>query len=310
MIEEAVMPHKKEHKPARPAGPTHIFSVDVEEYFQVEGAALGGVKATDWHTYPQRLDGVLDALLDLLARHHAKATFFVLGWVAQHQAACVRRIAKAGHEVASHGMSHHMLKRLTPAQFRTELLESRKLLEDLTGKPVVGFRAPTFSIVPHTAWAIDVLADCGYSYDSSIFPIRRRRYGVPSAPRSVYIAVGPAGGRIVELPPLTTRLLGTNLPMAGGGYFRLFPLSLVTGAIRRAGKRGEPAMLYIHPWELDPHQPRLPMKAMDRWHHTVGLDKTQAKLERLFSQFHFDTAAHFLATWSCGAAETFILGNA
>lgn len=278
--------------------PTHILSIDVEEYFHVQAAAEGGLSADDWSTCERRLETSVDRTLQLLAAHDTTATFFVLGWVAEHEPDVVRRIADAGHEIASHGMTHRMLGELTPEQFRAELRDSRRLLEDLSGKPVVGFRAPTFSITTETLWALDVLAEEGFRYDSSIFPVRHDRYGIVGAPRWAHRATAPSGRTILELPPLTTRTLGMTLPVGGGGYLRLLPSWTVARAIRRAERTGRPAMLYLHPWELDPDQPTLPMSRLSRFRHRVNLLRTAAKLGGLFSRFRFRAAADVLDSLS------------
>ncbi|MHC4985289.1 MAG: XrtA system polysaccharide deacetylase [Planctomycetota bacterium] len=290
--------------PDAPSGPrpmtqaTHILSIDVEEYFHVQAAAEGGLSIDDWPSCERRLDASVDRILQLLAAHGATATFFVLGWVAEHEPKIVRRIAAAGHEIASHGMTHRMLGELTVERFRSELRDSRRLLEDLSGRAVVGYRAPTFSVTNQTSWALDVLAEEGLAYDSSIFPVRHDRYGIVGAPRGPHQAVGPAGGTIIELPPLTTRTLGMILPVGGGGYLRLLPSWTVTRAIRRAERAGWPAMLYLHPWELDPDQPTLPMSRLGRFRHRVNLRHTAAKLSRLLGRFRFRAAGEVLGSLS------------
>jgi len=281
-------------EPAPPApaatttrGTVHLLSIDVEEYFQVEAAARAGVAPDDWADYPNRLAPAVDRILTALADHATSATFFVLGWVARHEPAVVRRIARAGHEIASHGMAHQMLQHLGPDGFRRDLADARSLLEDLVGQPVLGYRAPTFSVSHATAWAIDVLAETGYRYDSSVFPVRHDRYGVPDAPTTPHRAVGPGGGEILEIPPLTLRLAGVNWPMAGGGYLRLFPRRLTARALRQAERRASPGMLYLHPWELDPAQPALPLARLARFRHRVGLARTENKLRWLLAHFRF-----------------------
>ena len=273
---------------------SHILSIDVEEYFHVQAAAEGGLSVDDWSSCERRLEGSVGRTLELLAAYDTTATFFVLGWVAEHEAGVVRRIADAGHEIASHGMTHRMLGELTAEQFRSELRDSRRLLEDLSGRAVVGFRAPTFSITNRALWALDVLAEEGFAYDSSIFPVRHDRYGIAGAPRWPHQAIGPAGGSILELPPLTARTLGLTVPVGGGGYLRLLPSWTVTRAIRRAEHAGWPAMLYLHPWELDPDQPVLPMGRLSRFRHRVNLRRTAAKLTGLLSRFRFRAAGELL----------------
>lgn len=287
----------------------HILSFDVEEYFQVEAAAVGGAKPGQWDSFEKRLATSVERILGLLAEYRASATFFVLGWVAQHERSVVRMIADAGHEIASHGMSHTMIGHLTPEQFRGELLRSRKILEDISGKPVIGYRAPTFSITHKTAWALDILAETGYQYDSSVFPIRHDRYGVPSAPRFPHRAVGPSGGEIFEIPPLTIRLVGMNLPVGGGGYLRLLPVSLVVHALNKAQKSGGPGMIYVHPWELDPDQPALQMSWVNRWRHRVNLGRTAEKLSRLLARFTFLSVRQIMDALASCDTESYLYGS-
>ena len=294
-----------ENRPS--TGPTaieHLISFDVEEYFQVE-AAVAGVSREDWDRWPSRVEPAVDVLLELLERHDARATFFILGWLAQRKDAMVRRIARAGHEIASHGMSHRMIGGLTPQEFARDVGDSRRLLQDLSGQEVLGYRAPTFSVTHKTAWALDALVEAGYVYDSSVFPIRHDRYGVPDAPRFAHRAVGPGGGTILEVPPLTWRLLGTNLPAGGGGYLRLLPVRLIGRALRAAQRRGHSAMIYLHPWEVDPDQPVLPMGRFSRWRHRVGLGRTAAKLDWLLGRFRFATVRDRLRPLTEQAREEF-----
>ena len=268
----------------------HILSFDVEEYFQVQSAAEGGVRAEDWGNHERRLAPAIETILSLLAEHTTTATFFVLGWVARHEPDVVRRIAAAGHEIASHGMAHRMLTEMTPAEFRSDLTDSRKLLEDVSGREIAGYRAPTFSIMRETAWALDVLASEGFRYDSSIFPVHHDRYGIVGAPRWMHRGIGPGGGEIVEIPPLTARMLGANIPVGGGGYLRLLPSGILRRAIGRAERAGRVAMIYLHPWEFDPDQPLLPMSRTSRFRHRVKLSRTEAKLRGLLSRFDFGSA--------------------
>lgn len=271
-------------KHAGPARPRALLTVDVEEYFHVEAAARSGVCPEQWDACPSRLDGQIDLLLALLDEARTKATFFILGWVAERQPDVVRRIAGSGHDIATHGQSHAMLDRLSPEAFREELRRSRSLLENLAGSPVLGFRAPTFSIRHSTAWALDVLAEEGFAYDSSIFPVRHDRYGVPEAPRWPHRAVGPAGGELLEIPPLTVRAFGANWPIGGGGYLRLLPARALLAACRAAHRARQPAMLYLHPWEVDPDQPDLVTGRLRRWRHRVNLGKTARKLAFLLER--------------------------
>ncbi|MFW6061564.1 MAG: XrtA system polysaccharide deacetylase [Planctomycetota bacterium] len=283
-----MLPDGPEHAGEPPGtGPLpHLLSFDVEEYFQVE-AARHCVSRDEWLHRPRRLAGPVERILELLYRHRTRATFFVLGWVARHEPEIVRRIADAGHEIASHGMSHQMLTRLTREELGCELSDSRKLLEDLAGRPVQGFRAPTFSILHGNAGALDALAEAGYAYDSSIFPVRHDRYGVPDAPCRPHWAVGPGGGTLLELPLLTLRALGQNWPAAGGGYLRLLPVRVLARALQQNEARGLGGMMYLHPWEFDPHQPVLAMGRAGRWRHRVGLARTHKKLDWLLGRHRF-----------------------
>jgi len=285
---ERARPGRRDDPTAGPEGPppAHVLSFDVEEYFQVEAAAAK-VRPRDWQQFPTRIEPAVERILEILADGGASATFFVLGWVAARHGGLVTRMANAGHEIASHGMSHQMLTRLTCRQFSAELADSRKLLEDLSGAAVLGYRAPTFSITRRTAWAIDSLVEAGFEYDSSVFPIRHDRYGVPDAPRWAHWAVGPAGGRILEIPPLTLRVLGMNLPVGGGGYLRLLPVRVVGRGLSSARRLGRSGVIYVHPWELDPDQPVLPMTRLGRWRHRVNLCRTADKLRWLLSRHTF-----------------------
>lgn len=274
-----------------PSG-AHLFSVDVEEHFQVN--AFDRILSRDeWERQPSRVERNTDVLLELLARHEAHATFFTLGWVAERQPALLRRIAAAGHEIASHGWWHRRLTTLTPEEFREEARRSKAVLESLTGRMVTGFRAPSFSIVPGGEWAFDVLLEEGYRYDSSLFPIRRPDYGYPSAPPAPH-EIRRAAGTLLELPLATLDVLGLRLPAAGGGYLRQLPLGLIQRAFRGLGARGTPGMFYIHPWEVDPAQPRLPVGVVTRLRHYGGLERTLPRLERLLSEFRFTSVERWL----------------
>ncbi|HWP38778.1 MAG TPA: XrtA system polysaccharide deacetylase [Gemmatimonadales bacterium] len=270
----------------------HHFTVDVEEYFQVS-ALEPYVSRGSWDGFESRVRLGVARLIELLDRHRARGTFFVLGWVAERQAAMVREIAGQGHEIASHGWDHRRVTEQTPEQFRESVRRTRLALEDLAGRPVIGFRAPSFSIVPGREWALEILGEEGYRYDSSLFPIRRPGYGFPSAGRDPYwlngarAANGKSGG-MFEVPPATIRWMGQNLPAGGGAYFRLFPYALVRRAFKDAERRGVAATFYVHPWELDPEQPRLsglPWTTQVR--HYGGLARTVPRLERLLAEFRF-----------------------
>jgi len=286
--------------------PPHWLSFDVEEYFHVEAARID---RRQWDDFPGRVCPPVRRVLELLAEHQSSATFFVLGALADRERGLLREIVAAGHEVASHSMGHTMITRQTPREFRQDLLDARKLLEDVTGRAVLGYRAPTFSITRSTAWALDVLAEASFAYDSSVFPVRHDRYGVPDAPRDPHLARGPGGGSIIEIPPLTIRLLGVNWPVGGGGYLRLLPVWLVGKALGRARRRGQSGMIYLHPWELDPGQPILPMSRMGRFRHRVNLHRTEAKLCRLLERFRFRSVASCLDQLKAAHLPTYDYGG-
>jgi polysaccharide deacetylase family protein (PEP-CTERM system associated) len=264
---------------------SHYFTIDVEEYFQVS-AFEPYVPRERWSSMESRVAGNLEALLELLDAHTVRGTFFVLGWIAERYPQLVRQLAAAGHEIASHGWDHRRVTEQASAQFRESVRRSRQLLEELAGQPVVGFRAPSFSIVPGCEWALDVLIEEGYQYDSSLFPIRRRGYGYPGIDRDPHWIARP-GGCLAEIPPTTIARFGINLPAAGGAYFRLFPYRFTRAALCEAERRGVPGMFYIHPWELDPEQPRLPVPLATRLRHYGGLKDTVPRLQRLLSEFRF-----------------------
>jgi polysaccharide deacetylase family protein (PEP-CTERM system associated) len=287
---------------------SHFLSFDVEEYFQVEGAAAR-LPAAEWDRWPMRLAPAVERVLALLDRHATKATFFILGWVARHEPEVVRRISAGGHEIASHGVSHRMLAGLSPREFRQELDASRAMLQDLCGQDVRGYRAPTFSITRKTHWAIDVLAEAGFAYDSSIFPIRHDRYGVPGAPRGLHWARGQGGARVLEIPPLVLPVAGKNLPVGGGGYLRLFPVCLPAWGLRSAQRAGRPGMIYVHPWELDPDQPALPMSRLGRWRHHVNISRVEGKLGRLMKRFAFGPVRDRLDELLATTVEEFYYGE-
>lgn len=271
---------------------THFFTVDVEEYFQV-GAFEHVISRDSWEHWPSRADASVDLLLDLLERHGVKATCFVLGWFAQRHPAVVRRLADAGHEIASHGWSHRSLVELTPAQFATELRTSKDLLEQIAGQRVAGFRAPNFSIVPGLEWAFDVLIDEGYRFDSSLFANRHRpASGFPGARTTVHHIRRP-NGRILEVPLAVRGWMGRPVPASGGGYFRLLPYAVTRRAFAELSARGVPGVFYIHPWELDARQPRVAVALPTRVRHYTGIRRASQRLERMLSEFSFTSiAAH------------------
>lgn len=271
---------------------THFFSVDVEEYFQVN--AFEAIVSRDgWLAHPSRVGRSIDRLLEMLDRHGVRGTFFTLGWIARYRPDVVRTIAAAGHEIASHGFWHQRIPTLSVESFRDDVRQSKAVLEDLVGAEVLGYRAPSFSIIHGAEWAFDVLIEEGYRYDSSLFPIHRRGYGYASARRSPH-AIRRASGQLAEFPLATLRWGPVSLPAAGGGYLRQFPLAVIRKAFAQASARGESATFYIHPWEIDPEQPRLDVPPMTRLRHYRGLARTAERVEALLGEFNFDCIASHL----------------
>ncbi len=271
--------------------PRIILSFDVEEHHRIEAARGVTIDERRESHYRERMEYATRWLLDQLGERGVSATFFVVGQIAESHPELVRDIADAGHEVASHSWDHRRVHLFTPATFREDVLRSKDALEQATGAPVVGFRAPTFSIVRQTLWAIDVLAELGMKYDSSIYPVRHDRYGIPDAPRWPFSAKGQTHS-LLEIPPATWRILGANLAVGGGGYFRLFPPALMRRGIVQTMRQGQPpvAMLYFHPWEFDPDQERLPLSRLSRFRTYVGMNRSRQRLTRLLDQYTFARA--------------------
>lgn len=268
-----------------PSQPAVVLSFDVEEHHRIEAATGCRCSPELRATYAARMEETTERILGRLAAHRVPATFYIVGEIARTHPHLVRAIAREGHEIGSHGWDHRRVHSFTPESFRRDILQSRDALEDVSGTPVVGYRAPTFSVTRQTAWAVDILAECGLRYDSSIFPVRHDRYGVPDAPRSPFLVEGK-NRSLLELPPTTWRVAGQNLPVAGGGYFRLFPPFCMDRGITQHHQMEAPvAMLYFHPWEFDPEQPRLPLGRFSRWRTYVGITKSSARLERLLQTY-------------------------
>jgi polysaccharide deacetylase family protein (PEP-CTERM system associated) len=271
----------------------HVFSVDVEDYFQVY-AFEGVVDRATWDSYPSRVDRNTGVILDLLARFGVTGTFFTLGWVADKHPHVVRRIADAGHEIASHGWWHRKVTSLTPAEFRDDAYASRAILEQVSGKPCVGYRAPSFSITPGHEWAFDVLLETGYRYDSSLFPIRRPDYGYPDAPPLPHV-IRRASGELLEFPLAIARVGNMRIPAAGGGYLRHFPYAVTPRAFRQHDEAKIPAVFYIHPWEIDAEQPRMPVPWLTRVRHYRNIPSALERMERLLREFSFTSIERRLA---------------
>ena len=267
----------------------NAFTIDVEDYYQVE-AFTGVVNKNTWGNYESRVADNTRRLLDLLDGHSVKGTFFVLGWVAQHQRALIREIADRGHEIASHGMSHTLVYAQTPDVFRDETRRSKALLEDICQRPVIGYRAATYSITSKSLWALDILHEEGFLYDSSIFPMRHDRYGIPDAQPYPNRLHTPAGYTLVEFPISVFRSGALKLPVAGGGYFRLFPYPVTRWGLAQINRSGHEFVFYLHPWEVDPEQPRIrDAGAMSRLRHYLNLAQTRPRLDRLLRDFSFTT---------------------
>jgi len=264
----------------------NALTVDVEEYFH-PNAMDSAVRPDQWDALPHRVERNTISVLDLLDELNTRATFFVLGWVAERWPKLIAEVARRGHEVACHGFAHRLVYKLGARGFRDDVVRGKEALENCIGARVPGFRAASYSIVASTPWALDILVEAGFEYDSSIFPIRHDIYGIPGFSRFP-VRVKCGAGEILEIPPSTVRLLGKNWPVAGGGYFRLLPYQVTTWAIRRLNERERrPAMVYVHPWEFDVAQPRLAAGRASRLRQYTNLHKTEPRLRRLLSEFRF-----------------------
>lgn len=272
----------------------NAMTVDVEEYFQVSAFA-STIARSAWDSLPSRVEASVDRLLALFAENGARCTFFTLGWIAERHPEMIRRMVAAGHELASHGYSHRRVSDLSPPEFREDVKRTRAIIEDVGGVPVSGFRAASFSFDHRTRWAHEILAEEGYGYSSSVYPVQHDHYGVPDAPRFVYRPSGDNG--VPEFPMTTVRLFDRNFPCSGGGYFRLLPCALFRWAIRRVNMReAEPAIFYFHPWEIDADQPRQGgLNVRTRFRHYVNLGRTETKLRRLLTEFAWDRMDRVMA---------------
>jgi polysaccharide deacetylase family protein (PEP-CTERM system associated) len=271
------------------------MSVDVEDYFHVS-AFDGVVPRTGWAGMESRVCANTDRLLDTFDEFGVRSTFFVLGWVAERHPGLVERIAARGHEIASHGYAHRLVYDQTLTAFREDVRKAKRLIEDAGGRPVHGYRAPSYSITPRSLWALDVLIEEGYTYDASIFPIRHDRYGIPVSPRQPFLI--ERGDRVLmEVPGSTVRVGPINLPIAGGGYFRILPYEWTRRGIARLNRvERRAAVFYLHPWEIDPDQPRLRAGWLSRFRHYRNLHKTESRLRALLAEFRFAPVADLLDT--------------
>lgn len=266
----------------------HAMTIDVEDYFQVS-AFETLVSPADWDKMAPRVEANTDRLLQLFADHNTTATFFTLGWIAERFPSLIKRIVDQGHELASHGTMHQRASAQTREQFKADVGDAKRLLEDLSGKPILGYRAPSFSFTKGNLWAYEILAEEGYRYSSSVYPVVHDHYGIPDAPRFRY----PTQSGIDEIPLSTLPLLGRNLPISGGGYFRLYPYFLTRWAVNRfAQTESQPYIFYMHPWEVDPNQPRMQgASAKSRFRHYLNLRRVEKRLANLLSDFEWSSMA-------------------
>jgi len=275
----------------------NVLSVDVEDYFNVEAFAAH-ISQDQWDSYEPRVERNVHRILELFAKHGVKATFFMLGWVAEKFPNLSREIVAFGHEIGCHGFAHQRLQKLTKEEFRMDLRRSSRLLMDQIQRPVRCYRAPSFSIVESTFWAFDVLAEEGFDIDSSVFPVRHDLYGVPNGERFPHLRRTSAGNLIFEFPPSTIRFGHTNWGVAGGGYLRFVPYGATYRAIRHINQvEGYPAMVYFHPWEIDADQPRMYAGLRSRLRHYTNLSTVYDKIEHLLVNFHFTTLSEVCAQY-------------
>ena len=284
----------------------NALTIDVEDYYHVS-AFEPVARFEDWDRYESRVERNTRRILDLLEDHQTRATFFVLGWIAERRPKLIREIQERGHEVASHGYSHRRIFTQTPDQFREETRRSKRILEDIIGRPIIGYRAASYSITMQSLWALEILVEEGFRYDSSIFPIFQDRYGIPGYPRFPH-RVQVNGGSLMEYPLSTVRIGGINVPIAGGGYLRLFPYGLTRWGLRGINEREkQPAIVYLHPWEIDPDQPRIHGGLLSRFRHYVNLDGTEAKLISLLKEFKFESLGALFLGQSSDAARSRVI---
>ena len=271
----------------------NALTIDVEDYYHVSGFN-SVIKFADWENLESRLDISMGKILKILSHYGVKATFFVLGWVAEKFPTVVKAIHQAGHEIASHSYAHRLIYDQTPDEFQVDMQRSLEVIHSIIGKEVIGYRAPSFSITKQTLWALDIMQNLGIIYDSSVFPTHHDRYGIPDAPVAPY-EIRPG---LWEFPITTVQVLGYNFPVGGGGYMRLYPYLLTRWGIQRVNSQGRPAVVYVHPWELDPDQPKIEnVSLLNRFRHYQNLDKTEARLRALLRDFKFAPMGEVLTDW-------------
>lgn len=263
----------------------HGLSFDIEEHFQV--AAFDCVaRRRHWERHESRVEPNTHLILDLLEKQGIHATMFVLGWVAERHKGLIRRIVESGHELASHGYAHELITGQTPEMFREDIRQAKHILEDIGGVPIIGYRAPTFSITKESEWALPILVEEGYLYDSSIMAVVHDYYGIPGAIPTIH-TISTDSGPLWEMPPSTCKWAGMTFPVAGGGYFRLFPYRLLKPLLQRIESQGHPLIMYLHPWELDPTQPRMRGSRLSEFRHYLNLEKVHGRLTQLIQDFSF-----------------------
>ncbi|MFK5893263.1 MAG: DUF3473 domain-containing protein [Pseudomonadota bacterium] len=264
----------------------NVLTIDVEDYFHVAALAKE-IDSNNWDAIVTRVVKNTNRLLDLFDEHDATCTFFILGWVAERYPDLVKEIDRRGHEVASHGYSHQLIYNQSFTTFKDETVKSKKILEDITGKAVLGYRAASYSITEKSLWALDVLAEAGFKYDSSIYPVHHDLYGIHGSPTEPHVLLTPSGNRLIEYPPTTYKVMSYMLPIAGGGYFRLYPYWLTRYFYNTLNKKSKSFAFYLHPWEIDPDQPRVKTSFFSRFRHYNNLDKCESRLIQLLTDFNF-----------------------
>ena len=277
------------------------MTVDVEDYYHVS-AFSDVISSKDWDGYESRVEHNTNKILDLFSRYRIKATFFVLGCVAENNPNLIKKIFNEGHEIASHGYSHQLIYNQSIKVFREETSRSKKILEDIIQKPIKGYRAASYSITLKSEWALDILAEEGFEYDSSIFPVKHDRYGMSNAPKLPYKLTTIEGNSIIEFPLSTLNIFGYALPVAGGGYFRLYPYAFTKFALNKINKKNNSFVFYLHPWEVDPDQPKINAGRLSKFRHYNNLHKCESRLHELLKDFKFDTMANVLC--DLGIMET------
>lgn len=280
-----------------PSNITHAMTVDVEDYYHV-AAFSKVINPNEWDKWPSRVEANTHRLLELFDKADIKITFFILGWVAERYPELVKTIHAQGHEIASHGYSHQLIYRQSPTVFREETSKSKQILENLLQVPITGYRAASYSITRNSLWALDILAELGFTWDSSIFPTRHDNYGIPGSPEEPYWITTEKGAKLLEFPLTTAKVLGQAIPAAGGGYFRQYPYFLSRWLFERASlNQTKPQIFYLHPWEIDPDQPRVPNASwFSNFRHYTNLKRCLPRLERMIDDFNFGTISQSLGS--------------